>query len=422
MQLKSEITKIADTRIKIECEISANDVKSELTKQYKKYAKKYKFPGFRPGKAPRPVIDAALGKETIAAEATQVIADDAYYQLIADEDIYPVGDPKVIAEESMVCVEDNKPYTMVVELEVSPVVELSNYDPIQGYLPPCEVDDEELEQHIKNYLRYYEKEGEELELTDEVAKEKMGFDDAKAARESIAEIVKGDKENMLPRIKEQVVANALRDRVTTEPTDEFLNYINQVLLSEHYNTLQQNGLTFDAYLKMADMSADDFYEDVKKQAVDEAKTRMGLDAWAHHFDCECTDDDITAEFAKYGEGDAEDLKQRWIYAGRLWQLKQGITRQKAAKNAIEQATFEFDKEKSEAQFKVADKSEDKKSEDKEKKKSTKTSSKAKKEPKDSEADKDKKPAKSKSKSTSSAKSETNTKSKSKAKDNEESDK
>ncbi len=393
MQLKSEITKIADTRIKIKCEVSSEDVKSELTKQYKIYAKKYKFPGFRPGKAPRPVIDAAIGKEVIAAEATQVLADDAYYQLLADEELYPVGDPKVIDDECTSELTDNNPYTLTLELEVAPVVELSNYDPIKGYLPPTEVEGEELEKHIKNYLQYYAKEGEELELTDEVAKEKMGFDSAKAAKESIAEIVKSDKENMLPRIKEQVVANQLRDRVSTEPTQELLDYINQVLLSEHYNTLQQNGLTFDAYLKMAQLSADEFYDDVKKQAVDEAKTRMALDAWAKHFDCECTDNDITSEFSKYGDGDPEELKKRWIYAGRLWQLKQGITRQKAVVNAIEQATWEFDQEKADAQFKTADsdekkkkssskkaaakKSDDKKSDDDEKKEKPKTKAKAK---------------------------------------------
>lgn len=352
MQLKTEVTKTADTRVKIECEVSADDVKSELTKQYKKYAKKYKFPGFRPGKAPRPVIDAALGKDAIAAEATQQVADDAYYQLIYEEDLYPVGDPKFNNEESMDAVEDNKPYKMVLELEITPVVELTNYDPVEGYLPPTDLDDEELDLHVKNYLSYYAKEGEELELTDEVAKEKMGFKDAEDAKKNISDIVKADKESMIPGIKETVVVNALRERVEAEPTQELLDYLNQVLLGDHYNALQRTGLTFDQYLKNAGLSAEDFYEDVKKQAVDEAKTRMALDAWAKHFDCECSDADIEAEFVKYGQGNPEELKKQWIHVGKLWQLKQGITRQKAVSNAIEQAKWEVDKEKADAQFKV----------------------------------------------------------------------
>ncbi|MFR7670894.1 MAG: trigger factor [Collinsella sp.] len=34
-----------------------------MKKAYKDTAKKYRFPGFRAGKAPRPVIDSALGAE-----------------------------------------------------------------------------------------------------------------------------------------------------------------------------------------------------------------------------------------------------------------------------------------------------------------------------------------------------------------------
>lgn len=349
MELKSVVTKVSDTRVKVSAEVDADTVSKELNVQYKKYANKYKFPGFRAGHAPRPVIDNAVGKETVYLDATEEVLNDAYHVLIEQESLRPVGEPNFEGKENEMLVEDKKPFKFEFELEVSPVVELDSYEPVEAYLPPTEATAEDIESQIDLYKGYAGvEEGEEL--TEEIIKEKMGFESEEKLREAIQGLVENEKKGALPRLKEDVVSLKLRERVQVEPTDEMVDYINNVLLNEMFQNLQQYGMTFDQYLASRKMSSDEFYDDVQKQAVDEAKTRMALDAWVRHFGLATTDEDITEEFEKAGIKDVEKTKKQWAESGRLWRLREAIERSKAVENAVENAKFTFDAEKAEHQF------------------------------------------------------------------------
>lgn len=349
MELKSEVTKVSDTRVKVSAEVDADTVSKELNVQYKKYANKYKFPGFRAGHAPRPVIDNAVGKETVYLDATEEVLNDAYHVLIEQESLRPVGEPNFEGKENEMLVEDKKPFKFEFELEVSPVVELDSYEPVEAYLPPTEATAEDIESQIDLYKGYAGVEDGE-ELTEEIIKEKMGFESEEKLREAIQGLVENEKKGALPRLKEDVVSLKLRERVQVEPTDEMVDYINNVLLNEMFQNLQQYGMTFDQYLASRKMSSDEFYDDVQKQAVDEAKTRMALDAWVRHFGLATTDEDITEEFEKAGIKDVEKTKKQWAESGRLWRLREAIERSKAVENAVENAKFTFDAEKAEHQF------------------------------------------------------------------------
>lgn len=349
MELKSEVTKVSDTRVKVSAEVDADTVSKELNVQYKKYANKYKFPGFRAGHAPRPVIDNVVGKETVYLDATEEVLNDAYHVLIEQELLRPVGEPNFEGKENEMLVEDKKPFKFEFELEVSPVVELDSYEPVEAYLPPTEATAEDIESQIDLYKGYAGVEDGE-ELTEEIIKEKMGFESEEKLREAIQGLVENEKKGALPRLKEDVVSLKLRERVQVEPTDEMVDYINNVLLNEMFQNLQQYGMTFDQYLASRKMSSDEFYDDVQKQAVDEAKTRMALDAWVRHFGLATTDEDIIEEFEKAGIKDVEKTKKQWAESGRLWRLREAIERSKAVENAVENAKFTFDAEKAEHQF------------------------------------------------------------------------
>lgn len=349
MELKSEVAKVSDTRVKVSAEVDADTVSKELNVQYKKYANKYKFPGFRAGHAPRPVIDNAVGKETVYLDATEGVLNDAYHVLIEQESLRPVGEPNFEGKENEMLVEDKKPFKFEFELEVSPVVELDSYEPVVAYLPPTEATAEDIESQIDLYKGYAGVEDGE-ELTEEIIKEKMGFESEEKLREAIQGLVENEKKGALPRLKEDVVSLKLRERVQVEPTDEMVDYINNVLLNEMFQNLQQYGMTFDQYLASRKMSSDEFYDDVQKQAVDEAKTRMALDAWVRHFGLATTDEDIIEEFEKAGIKDVEKTKKQWAESGRLWRLREAIERSKAVENAVENAKFTFDAEKAEHQF------------------------------------------------------------------------
>ena len=374
MELKTNVEKISETRVKVNLEIDAKSVSKQLNLVYKDYAKKYKFPGFRPGKAPRPVINNAIGKEDIYIEATEHVLDEAYYLLIEQESLRPVGQPNFEDKENKALIEDNKPFNVEFELEVSPVIELDSYDPIEAYLPPTDATEDDVKQQMDMYKSIAGLKEDE-ELADEVVKEKLSFDSIEDLKDAIKEYVKNQKEANLPRLKEDVVSLKMRERANIEPTDEMVDFVNNVLLSDMYSNLQQAGVTLDQYLAGRGMSPDDFYADVKKQAKDEAKTRIALDSWVKHFDLQATDADIDAEFAKAGMQDTAMMKDLWAKTGRLWRLREAIERTKAVENAVESAKFTFDEERAAHQFDYLNEEEDSKDKAEEKKSDKKKSDK-----------------------------------------------
>lgn len=359
MKLKIKVEKIDDIVRKVTCEVDSDSVSNELTKQYKKYAKKYRFPGFRAGKAPRPVVDAAVGKEAVYIDATQEIVDGALRQAIEDKKLALASEPRFDSKETKDLITDKEPYKFVFSFDTYPEVELSSYDPIEGYLPQSQATDEELEEQLKNYASYFAVDGVEPEIDEKFATEKMNFESLDDMKKHIKDMITSEKEAAFERLKADIVAIKLRERLSVEPTEEMVEYLNTELLGEMFKDLQRYGTTFDQYLKNRNLTAEQFYEDVKKQAADECKTRMAADIWAKHFKCECTKKDISDEFKAAGFKDVETEEKKWIDDGKLWKLREGITRKKAFDNAIENAKWTIDDEKAKHQFDYLNKSEEK---------------------------------------------------------------
>ena len=55
--------------------VDAADIDGRIKKTYKDFARKYNFPGFRKGKAPRPIIDNALGKDAVRASVADEVVN-----------------------------------------------------------------------------------------------------------------------------------------------------------------------------------------------------------------------------------------------------------------------------------------------------------------------------------------------------------
>ena len=68
--METKVEALEDNRTKVTVTVDAADIDARIKKTYKDFANKYNFPGFRKGKAPRPIIDNALGKDAVRAAVT----------------------------------------------------------------------------------------------------------------------------------------------------------------------------------------------------------------------------------------------------------------------------------------------------------------------------------------------------------------
>ena len=97
METKVEV--LEGDRAKVTVTIDEATIAKRIKSQYKKVANQYTIPGFRRGKAPRPVIDSALGKDYVRAVVTDEIVNESYPLAIDEAGIFPVGQPDFKEEE-----------------------------------------------------------------------------------------------------------------------------------------------------------------------------------------------------------------------------------------------------------------------------------------------------------------------------------
>lgn len=143
---------VKDAKLTAEVTIEAADVDAAIKKAYKDAAKKYRFPGFRAGKAPRPVIDSALGKEAILAQATNELIGSHEGRVLDELDIVPVKEGDY-AEIDLVA--DGTDYTYSVTFSLRPAPELTSYDAVAIEMPPAEVTEAEINQQVEMLMGYH---------------------------------------------------------------------------------------------------------------------------------------------------------------------------------------------------------------------------------------------------------------------------
>ena len=141
-----------DSKLSADVTIPADDVNKAVAKAYKDIAKRYNFQGFRKGRAPRPVIDAAVGREAVMADATNALLSAAEPLVLNELDVVPVGD--VDFGEDLEPAQEKQDYTVKVTVNLIPEAELSSYDPVAISMPPADATTAEIDQQLDVLMGY----------------------------------------------------------------------------------------------------------------------------------------------------------------------------------------------------------------------------------------------------------------------------
>ena len=152
--METKVEALEDNRVKVTVTLEAADIDARIKKTYKEYANKYQFPGFRKGKAPRPIIDNALGKDAVRAAVTDEAVNSSVPLAIDDNKLYPVN-PRPEFPEAPGLVEGGKDYEFSFTIEVKPEVELSNYDNVEVELPAETATEEDVDAQVENFREHY---------------------------------------------------------------------------------------------------------------------------------------------------------------------------------------------------------------------------------------------------------------------------
>lgn len=136
--MKVEIEKQADSTSTLRIEVPSERVSKEWDAIADSFARHARVPGYRPGKAPRRVIEAKFKKE-IQDELTRKLVSQSYRDAIAEKKLRVVS----LTNLEDVQIGDDKTMRFRATVITAPEFELPEYRGIKVQLPPAEVTAEE---------------------------------------------------------------------------------------------------------------------------------------------------------------------------------------------------------------------------------------------------------------------------------------
>lgn len=93
--MQHTIEKISDSQEKLIVEVDQKLWKDAQAKAFQKVASRVSIPGFRPGKAPKEMVEKAINQEAVYNEAVEAVLTPVYSDVLAEEKITPFFRPSV---------------------------------------------------------------------------------------------------------------------------------------------------------------------------------------------------------------------------------------------------------------------------------------------------------------------------------------
>ncbi|MFP5307480.1 MAG: trigger factor [Gammaproteobacteria bacterium] len=125
--------------------VPAERVAKAVDERLRRYATRAKLPGFRPGKAPRKVIEQQFG-DSARLDAISDIVQQTYPEAISQAGVNPAGQPKI----DITVEKPGEALEYVAHFEVYPEVALQALDKLQIEKPVVEISDADVDRLIEN--------------------------------------------------------------------------------------------------------------------------------------------------------------------------------------------------------------------------------------------------------------------------------
>lgn len=204
--MKATAERIEKNTVLLEIEVETEKVNQAMDKAYRKVVKEVNIPGFRKGKAPRPMVERYVGAETLFGEAAEIIVPEAYMQALKETETEPINQPQI----DIVQGEPGKALIFKATVEVKPEVTLGEYKGMEVKRPSTEVTDEaaakELEKLQARHARLITVEGE-VQNGDSAIIDFAGYVDGEAFEGGTAEnySLNIGSDTFIPGFEEQLV-------------------------------------------------------------------------------------------------------------------------------------------------------------------------------------------------------------------------
>jgi len=139
--VKVEAERKQGSQVVLSVELGPDDVTDAVERAFLRLSSRARIAGFRPGKAPRPIVERHLGWPAIREEALDLLLPTGYQAALEAAGIEAVDEPRV----EILLFERNQPFRFKATVPVKPTVELGEYRSIRVSRPRTIVTDADLD-------------------------------------------------------------------------------------------------------------------------------------------------------------------------------------------------------------------------------------------------------------------------------------
>ena len=140
------VTELPESRVRVEAEVPAAEVAKRVEQAARGLARGMRVPGFRPGKAPAPVVIKRIGREAVLDEAVRESIAGWYTAAIEAAKVVPVGEPDL---DLSALPGEGEPLKFAIEIGVRPPAKLGDYKGLEVPRRDADASDEAVDEEIE---------------------------------------------------------------------------------------------------------------------------------------------------------------------------------------------------------------------------------------------------------------------------------
>ncbi|MGE2714995.1 trigger factor [Mycolicibacterium litorale] len=144
--MKSTVEKLSPTRVRINVEVPFTELEPDFDRAFKELAKQVRLPGFRPGKAPRKLLEARVGREAMLDQVVGDAVPGRYTEAVTTQAVQPLGQPEIEITNK----EYGEDLVFTAEVDIRPEIDLPDLSALTITVDPIEVTDEEVDTELQN--------------------------------------------------------------------------------------------------------------------------------------------------------------------------------------------------------------------------------------------------------------------------------
>ncbi|KUI19396.1 trigger factor [Mycobacterium sp. GA-1285] len=144
--MKSTVEKLSPTRVRINVEVPFTELEPDFDRAFKQLAKQVRLPGFRPGKAPRKLLEARVGREAMLDQVVSEALPGRYSEAVTSSEVQPLGQPEIEITNK----EYGQDLTFTAEVDIRPEIELPDLSALTVTVDAIEVTDEEVDAELQS--------------------------------------------------------------------------------------------------------------------------------------------------------------------------------------------------------------------------------------------------------------------------------